>query len=98
MWAHAQCVNLPDKFIGDMNKGKGISIAAYCVSCKSNDKYQDEVMKEIRELKHQLETQDDATQRHFAIQKDIIHKLTGNIDNLKKKEMKLMTTEMKQGT
>ena len=42
-----------------------------------------------------METQDDATQRHFIIQKDVIHKLTGNIDNLEK-EMKLMTTEMKQ--
>ena len=52
-------------------------------------------MKEIRELKHKLETEDDATQRNFGIQKDVIHKLTGNIDNLEK-EMKLMTTEMKQ--
>ena len=50
-----------------------------------NDKYQDEVMKEIRESKHKLETQDDATQRHFVIQKDIIHKLTGNIDDLEKR-------------
>ena len=46
-WAHAQCINLSDKFIGDINKGKRISIAAYCESCKSNDKHQDEVMKEI---------------------------------------------------
>ena len=64
---------------------KKISIAAYCESCKSNDKYQDEVMKEIRELKHKLETQDDATQRYFVTQKDVIHKLTGNIDKLEKK-------------
>ena len=92
---HAQCVNLSDKFIGDINKGKRISIAAYCESCKSNDKYQEEVMKEIMELKHKMETQDDAIQRHLVTQKDVIHKLTGNIDNLKK-EMKLMTTEMKQ--
>ena len=52
-------------------------------------------MKEIRELKHKLETQDGTTQRYFVIQKDVMHKLTGNIDNLEK-EMKLMTTEMKQ--
>ena len=53
-WAHAQCINLSYKFIGDINKGKRISIAAYCESCKSNDKYQEEVMKEIRGIKTQI--------------------------------------------
>ena len=76
--AHAQCVNLPDFFIGHMNKGKEINIAAYCGSCKSN-KHQNEVMKEIRELKQKMETQEDATQMHFAIQRDVIHKLTGRL-------------------
>ena len=68
-----------------MNKGKEINIAAYCGSCESN-KHQNEVMKEIRELKQKMETQEDATQKHFAIQRDLIHKLTGNIDNLKKSD------------
>ena len=52
-------------------------------------------MKEIRELKQNMETQKDEEQKLFAAQRDFIHKLTGNIDNLNK-EMKLMTTEMKQ--
>ena len=42
-----------------------------------------------------METQKDETQKLFAAQRDLIHKLTGNIDNLNK-EMKLITTEMKQ--
>ena len=81
-WAHAKCVNLPDTFIGHMNKGNRIRIKAHCDSCMSN-KNQNGVMKEIRELKQIMETQ-----------RDLIHKLTGNIDNLNK-EMKLMTAEMK---
>ena len=80
-WAHARCVNVMDKFIGDINKVKGISIVAYCDSCKSNDKYQEEMMKEIMAIKHKLETQDDAIQRHLDTQKDVIHKLTGNVEN-----------------
>ena len=53
-------------------------------------------MKEIRELKQNMETQKDEEQNLFAAQiRDLIHKLTGNIDDLNK-EMKLMTTEMKQ--
>ena len=81
-WAHAKCVNLPDTFIGHMNKGNRIRIKAHCDSCMSN-KNQNGVMKEIRELKQIMETQ-----------RDLIHKLTGNIDNVNK-EMKLMTAEMK---
>ena len=84
-WAHAQCVNIPDFFIGHTNKGKEINIAAYCGSCKSS-KHQNEVMKETRELRQKMETQEDVTQKHFAIQRDLIHKLTGNIDNLKKRD------------
>ena len=90
----APAVNVTDKFIGDINKGKRISSVAYCGSCKLNDKYQEEMMKEIMAIKHKLETQDDAIQRHLDTQKDVIHKLTGNIDNLER-EMKLMRTEMK---
>ena len=94
-WAHAKCVNLPDSFIGHMNKGNYVNIIAQCGSYKSN-KHQNEVMKEIRLLKQNMETQKDETQKLFAAQRDqLIHKLTGNIDNLNK-EMKLMTTEMKQ--
>ena len=92
-WAHAKCVNLPESFIGYMNKGKEIKIIAQCGSCES--KPQNEVMKEIRELKQNMETQKDETQKLFAAQRDLIHILTGNIDNLNK-EMKLMTTEIKQ--
>ena len=92
-WAHAKCVNLPESFIGYMNKGKEIKIIAQCGSCES--KPQNEVMKEIKELKQNMETQKDETQKLFAAQRDLIHILTGNIDNLNK-EMKLMTTEIKQ--
>ena len=81
-WAHAKCVKLPDTFIGYMNKGNRIRIKAHCDSCISN-KDQNGVMKEIRELKQIMETQ-----------RDHIHKLTDNIDNVNK-EMKLMTAEMK---
>ena len=35
-WAHAKCVNLPDTFIGHMNKGNRIRINAHCDSCMSN--------------------------------------------------------------
>ena len=84
-WAHVKCVNLPDSFIGHMNKGNDINITAHCGSCKSN-KHQNKVMKEIRELKQKMETQEDATQKLFATQRDFIHKLTGNIDNLKKRD------------
>ena len=42
-----------------------------------------------------MQTQKDETQKPFAAQRDLIHILTGNIDNLNK-EMKLMTTEIKQ--
>ena len=38
-------------------------------------------MKEIMIIKHKLETQDDAIQRLLDTQKDVIHKLTGNIDD-----------------
>ena len=41
-----------------------------------------------------METQKDETQKLFVAQRDLIHKLTGNIDNFNK-EMKLMTAEMK---
>ena len=81
-WAHAKCVKLPDTFIGYMNKGYRIKIEAHCDSCISN-KDQNGVMKEIRELKQIMETQ-----------RDHIHKLTDNMDNVNK-EMKLMTAEMK---
>ena len=90
-WVHARCVNVSYKVIDDINKGKGISIVVYCDSCGSNDKHQKEMLKEIREIKHKLETQDDVMRR----QNDVIHKLTGNIDNLVR-DMKLMTAEMKQ--
>ena len=92
-WAHAKCVNLPDTFIGHMNKGNRIRINAHCDSCMSN-KNQNGVMKEIRELKQIMETQKDEAQKLFVTQRDLIHKLTGNIDHLNK-EMKLMTAEMK---
>ena len=94
VWAHARCVNVTDKFIEDINKGKRISIVAYCDSCTSDDKYQKEMMKEIMAIKHKLDTQDGAIQRHLDTQ-NVIHKLTGNIDNLER-EMKLMTVELKQ--
>ena len=77
-----------------MNKGNDIKLSAHCRSCESN-KHHNEVMKEITELKQNMETQKDEEQKLFAAQRDLIHKLTGNIDNLNK-EMKLMTTEMKQ--
>ena len=92
-WARAKCVNLSDTLIGHMNKGNRIKINAQCGSCMSN-KNQNGVMKEIRELKQIMETQKDEAQKLFVAQRDLIHKLTGNIDNLDK-EMKLMTTEMK---
>ena len=92
-WAHAKCVNLSDTFIGHMNKGNKIKINAQCESCMSN-KNQNGVMREIRELKQIMETQKDEAQKLFVAQRDLIHKLTGNIDNLSK-EMKLMTAEMK---
>ena len=92
-WAHAKCVNLSDTLIGHMNKGNKIKINAQCGSCMSN-KNQNGVMKEIRELKQIMETQKDEAQKLFVAQRDLIHKLTGNIDNLNK-EMKLMTAEMK---
>ena len=76
-----------------MNKGNRIRINAHCDSCMSN-KSQNGVMKEIRELKQIMETQKDEAQKLFVTQRDLIHKLTGNIDNLNK-EMKLMTAEMK---
>ena len=44
------------------------------------------MMKEIMAIKHKLETQDDAIQRHLDTQKDVIHKLTGNINNLERDE------------
>ena len=53
------------------------------------------MMKEIMAIKHKLEMQNDAIQRHLDTQKDVIHKLTGNIDNLER-VMKLMTVELKQ--
>ena len=92
-WAHAKCVNFSDTFIGHMNKGNKIKINAQCGSCMSN-KNQNGVMNEIRELKQIMETQKDEAQKLFVAQRDLIHKLTGNIDNLNK-EMKLMTAEMK---
>ena len=46
------------------------------------------------EIKHKLETQDEAVQRHLAAQNDVIHKLTGNVDILAK-EIKQITAEMK---
>ena len=84
-WAHAKCVKLPDTVIGYLNKGYRIGIKVYCDSCLSK-KDQNGVLKEIRELKQIMETQ-----------RDHIHILTGNIDNVNK-EMKLMTAEMKQMT
>ena len=84
-WAHAKCVKLPDNVIGYLNKGYRIGIKVHCDSCLSK-KDQNGVLKEIRELKQIMETQ-----------RDHIHILTGNIDNVNK-EMKLMTAEMKQMT
>ena len=92
-WAHAKCVKLPDTLIGYLNKGYRVGIKVHCDSCLSN-KDQNGVSKEIRELKQIMETQKDETQKLFVAQRDLIHKLTGNIDNLNK-EMKLMTAEMK---
>ena len=48
------------------------------------------MMKEIMAMKHKLDTQDGAIQGHLGTQNNVIHKLTGNIDNLER-EMKLMT-------
>ena len=84
-WAHAKCVKLLDTVIGYLNKGYRIGIKVHCDSCLSK-KDQNGVLKEIRELKQIMETQ-----------RDHIHILTGNIDNVNK-EMKLMTAEMKQMT
>ena len=84
-WAHAKCVKLPDNVIGYLNKGYRIGIKVHCDSCLSK-KDQNGALKEIRELKQIMETQ-----------RDHIHILTGNIDNVNK-EMKLMTAEMKQMT
>ena len=97
-WAHAKCVKFSDTFIEHMNKGNKIKINAQCESCmskkKKKKKNQNGVMKEIRELKQIMETQKEETQKFFVAQRDLIHKLTGNIDNLNK-EMKLMTAELK---
>ena len=84
-WAYAKCVKLLDTVIGYLNKGYRIGIKVHCDSCLSK-KDQNGVLKEIRELKQIMETQ-----------RDHIHILTGNIDNVNE-EMKLMTAEMKQMT
>ena len=92
---YARCVDVWEKVTEGINQGKGIRFGTYCDSCGPNDKHHEEMMKEIMQIKHKLETQDDAMQRHLATQNDLIHKQTGNTDNLER-EMKLMTAQMKQ--
>ena len=92
-WAHAKCVGVTDKFLDIIANGKGICFDTYCDSCRTNENMQ--MMEELKEIKHKLETHGDVMQNCLAAQNDVILRLTGNIDLLKN-EMKQMTTEMKQ--
>ena len=57
-WEHARCVDVSEKVIEGIKKGKGIRFGTHCDFCGSNDKHQEEMMKEIMEIKHKLEIQD----------------------------------------